>query len=101
MNRKIISFFLTINILAIVFIRAYTTDIIPGQNVSPDSSAKIVQDIREKMNDTKVVNVPIQAYIIPSVDAHQVCSTIRYRMKKKTNKVLNHNIFFFFRHFSE
>lgn len=44
----------------------------PGHDDEPITSAKIVQDIRNVMNDTKIVNVPIQAYIIPSVDAHQV-----------------------------
>lgn len=43
-----------------------------GIDDEPITSAKIVQDIRNVMNDTKIVNVPIQAYIIPSVDAHQV-----------------------------
>lgn len=38
----------------------------------PITSAKIVSNIRKTMNDTVIVNVPIQAYIIPSVDAHQV-----------------------------
>lgn len=36
------------------------------------TSAKIVRSIRNTMNDTQYVNIPIQAYIIPSVDAHQV-----------------------------
>lgn len=37
------------------------------------TSAQIVDEIRKKMS-SDVVGVPIQAYIIPSIDAHQVCS---------------------------
>lgn len=40
----------------------------------PETSAKIVDNIRKTMNNTALVSVPIQAYIIPSVDAHQVIS---------------------------
>lgn len=43
-----------------------------GIDNGPTTPAKIVRDIRNVMNDTTVVNVPIQAYIIPSVDAHKV-----------------------------
>lgn len=43
----------------------------------PMTSAKIVKNIRNVMNDTTVVSVPIQAYIIPSVDAHQVLAILQ------------------------
>lgn len=39
---------------------------------SPISSAKIVAAIRDKMKGKGAADAPIQAYIIPSNDAHQV-----------------------------
>lgn len=45
----------------------------------PLTSAKIVDSIRNIMNDTHYVSVPIQAYIIPSVDAHQVSTTLKLK----------------------
>lgn len=39
-------------------------------------SAKIVADIRKVMNDTTILSAPLQAYIIPPVDAHQVCACV-------------------------
>lgn len=36
------------------------------------NTSEILQAIRILMNDSKVVGDPIQAYIIPSIDEHQV-----------------------------
>lgn len=64
--------------LTIVFLlfefRVITNDDIGHQTEieGPITSASIVRNIRNIMNDTKIVTVPIQAYIIPTVDAHQV-----------------------------
>lgn len=46
------------------------------------TSQKIVDNIRKLMNDTKIVNPPIQAYVIPSVDAHQVISQIAISIRE-------------------
>lgn len=43
-----------------------------GDGSDAYSTAKVLRDVRTLMNDTSVVGLPIQAYIVPSVDAHQV-----------------------------
>lgn len=57
------------------FDRALTVDnIAVAADDGPAVSAKIVADIRSAMNNTSnILSVPLQAYIIPETDAHQVC----------------------------
>lgn len=54
--------------------RAITDDDANNMNDGSDaySTAKVLRDVRTLMNDTSFVGLPIQAYIVPSVDAHQV-----------------------------
>lgn len=60
--------------------RAITNDrLSPEPDGDLLTSAMIVNRIRLTMNDTPSVNVPIQAYIIPSADAHQVSSDYIYK----------------------
>lgn len=54
-----------------ILFRAITNDF-NDDGEGPITSAKIIDNLRKIMNDTNVVGVPIQAYIVQSVDAHQV-----------------------------
>lgn len=45
------------------------------------TSAKIVNNIRDTMRNTNIVQVRIHAYIIPSIDAHQVSYLTRNKTK--------------------
>lgn len=76
-------------------LRAVTNEKL-DENVVPKTSAKIVLEIRDLMNDTETVNVPIQAYIIYSVDAHQVCITSNEHLKNSLISRQKINIFLFF-----
>lgn len=55
--------------------RALTVDNVAVEaDDGPAVSAKIVADLRIAMNNTNnILSVPLQAYIIPETDAHQVC----------------------------
>lgn len=52
----------------IIFLRLYR----PAVGVRTKSSKQIVDEIREFMTAYEVVGAPIQAYIIPCTDEHQV-----------------------------
>lgn len=56
----------------------------------PITTAKIVDNIRKTMKDIAIVNVPIQAYIIPSVDAHQVKFKVPFQKFNKDERERAH-----------
>lgn len=59
-------------IFFIILIRGLTNDCDTNSENDSQISSKIVAAIRDKMKGKGAADAPIQAYIIPSTDAHQV-----------------------------